>query len=1004
MPSNSNSHDVESRAANQLQNNYHRPNFPWVCGNAAIGEPCWTGPKTDGSCGCRAECYPIARGGGWACSRPLHRGGPCTEGPTEDGKCCRERPPCVPQRSLRSQRHRLSFALLCMTVGIGLIVYGSGRTYDFIAPGPLSSPHAERLAHQGNDRCSSCHPQAHQSLGQWMSKLVGSSINAKSVTQTDLCLNCHQRDMCSEFPAFAHNVSPSVLSEISQSSTDCEQTGSNLLAVQQASGRVFFGSKFQNGQEIACATCHREHHGQQIDMKAMTDQQCQSCHGQNFHSFEHDHPEFKSWPQIVGQGIRFDHGSHHFKHFPQSSQPFECTQCHRDDRQGNVQQLVGFDQACGACHQGPIDLKFEGGLALLQLPSLNVAELQSFQQDVGSWPENLSHSFDGRLSALSEILLRADRDAAAGLTVLGPGFDFLDLEPSDPAQAKAAAQVAWGIKRLLADLALRGHEAIRQRLQLVFETPIDDSRLARLSQNFSPTMVQDSARLWFPELWNEVTAEQVSPISAFGRQPPTNATSAHNASSRLVLPNDLLARILQPARVVQDQPQELLLENPLAGAYGQTKPAPQNNSNPTTIAATTPNAVTPPNAVIPPNAVTKPTIAAPPVATAAPATGTASSVGASPAPVKPVPAKAGANDQTTSVALDVSQQATALPTPAANVTVAPQQPAIDDPNLLARNPLANYGGENRQPAPSTSPPSSRPPIEFPPAAPPVGSVPPTDGDLVVASPTVPSPTVPSPAVPESSSAAVNPTITTKPVPASAEPAVDADSITPASKAPGRAGQGKFVGWVRDDANYSLEYHLQGHSDLWLKEWIDLLHERQSSGESADWLTHAVGVIVTPDQSGSCLQCHGNTTESNPLLAVNWTAQYRDPTLKGWTKFNHRPHTLLPGLSDCRSCHQLLEPQAASGTVAALANRSQGPTNIQTIGFSRQANSSADTPELENSPGPTPAPRSVETIELGHRSDFHSLTKSQCASCHREGSTRNSCTTCHNYHIGQRVQQ
>ncbi len=937
-PSPANPNDGELRQANVLQNNYHRPNFPWVCGNASIGEPCWTGPTADGSCGCRAECYPIARGSGWACSRPLHRGGTCSEGPTKDGRCCNERPPCVPRRSLRSQRQRLSFALLSMTLGIGLIIYGSGRTYDVIAPGPLSSPHAERLAHQGNDRCASCHPQAHQSLGQWVGGMLGGGTGEKNITQTDLCLNCHQRDMSREHSRLAHNVAPTDLAKLSEDVLNRSESSSG--SIRQVSSRMVFGAPFKNGQPIACATCHREHHGQAIDMKAMTDQQCQSCHGQNFHSFELDHPEFNNWPQVAGQGIRFDHSSHHFKHFPQGNRPFECSQCHRDDRQGNVQQLVGFEQACGACHQGAIDLSIERGFALLQLPSLDVDALRASQQDVGQWPAELSRGFDGRISPLSELLLRADPEAAAGLAVLGPGFDFLDLDTSDGTHTLAAGQVAWGIKRLVADLSLRGNEAIRQRLQIVLEQPIDDQRLVRLSQNFSMTLVQDSAGIWFPQLWQELTPEQVTPKSSMHQKRPADQTNQVAESARLVLPNDILARILNPELVMPDGPQELLAENPLQGAYGASS------------VSNTPSRS---------GAVTNST----PAGSANPSVST----------------------NLTTAAVAPSRPETKPNTASSSTTVNPPQiPTSDDPNLLAQNPLSGYG--------SGTDTSSSVPLEVP-------AEHHRANDREIANP--PASGLPNKTVPGA-------TANQEP------PAQQSGTADPSSATPSVIGKSKLVGWVRDDAGFSLDYHLQGHGDLWMKEWIDVLIERQSSGAPEVWLAYLVGEMAAPDKAGNCLLCHGDRSGSNLTASVNWAARYRDPTLKGWTKFNHRPHTLLPGLSDCRSCHQLREtPAGQDSPASAVANRRPAPTgSFHWAGFSKSAADGTGQVQLAAASLDTAVPNpSTEQGQrgqdgnlqtAGHRSDFHSLTKTQCAACHQSGSTRSGCSTCHNYHVGQRVQK
>ena len=278
MPQKGPSGGEDGRRLNRWQNNYHRPNFPWVCGNASLGDPCWTGPTPAGKCGCRGECYPVSSQGHWVCSRPAHRGGACEEGPTADGKCCLQRPPCVPRMSWPMFRKRISAALLCCLIGVGLIIVGSRRTQDVIVPGPLSSPHAERLTHFGNDRCASCHPQAHQSVGKWLTGWLDSDSNS-TVTQTDLCLKCHQRDLCESFALVAHNVAPSELESLTRKALD-QNTGP---ATDPASGRQTRRVDAQppawnadaipafakNGttntpQTLACATCHREHHGQAV--------------------------------------------------------------------------------------------------------------------------------------------------------------------------------------------------------------------------------------------------------------------------------------------------------------------------------------------------------------------------------------------------------------------------------------------------------------------------------------------------------------------------------------------------------------------------------------------------------------------------------------------------------------------------------------------------------------------------------------------------------------------
>jgi hypothetical protein len=493
----------------------------------------------------------------------------------------------------------------------------------------------------------------------------------------------------------------------------------------------------------------------------MTDQQCQSCHHQTFHRFELDHPEFRNWPRVTGPGIRFSHQSHFFKHFPHGNRPFECSQCHRDDDQGNVQQLVGYEQACGDCHQGPINLSSQAGLPWLQLPSLDVELLQAASQDVGQWPVGLSTDFEGRLSPFSQLLLMADPEASEGLTALGYQFDFLDLQPADPEHLVAARQIAWGLKRLLADLARRGTESIRHRLQIVLRRSIDDASLQRLTQNFSPTLFPDSAQHWFPHLGEEVLPDQGAPVfdSSTGRD---NATASgamdRSVSPRLVLPHDILARLIQD-RADEPQPSELLSENPLAGRK------------------------------------------------------TTSRMAGSPEPT-------------------ASAQPTAPPT-----TVRPGDDGVRAPHrlpgpdgqaerqvLLAENPLANPGqsGDRDRPLVGVQPPA----------------------------------TIPSPVRDSELSGSPAPR-GSEPVRSLVAPQATADADRPRVKlVPADAFQP--VGWVRNDRQYAIRYHLLGHADPWLKAWIDLLVPERASGGASELAGHVLNSLTAPDQAGNCLQCHGGS--------------------------------------------------------------------------------------------------------------------------------------------------
>src|ERR1041385_686019 len=97
---------------------YERPNQAWICGKAADGAPCRIGPDAKGHCRADFECRPMLETregetkGRYRCTRPAEHGGPCASGPLPDGACSRAIPPCVPIRTLRAKRKRLSLAVL----------------------------------------------------------------------------------------------------------------------------------------------------------------------------------------------------------------------------------------------------------------------------------------------------------------------------------------------------------------------------------------------------------------------------------------------------------------------------------------------------------------------------------------------------------------------------------------------------------------------------------------------------------------------------------------------------------------------------------------------------------------------------------------------------------------------------------------------------------------------------------------------------------------------------
>ena len=206
----------------------------------------------------------------------------------------------------------------------------------------------------------------------------------------------------------------------------------------------------------------------------------------------------------------------------------------------------------------------------------------------------------------------------------------------------------------------------------------------------------------------------------------------------------------------------------------------------------------------------------------------------------------------------------------------------------------------------------------------------------------------------------------------------------------------FGGWMIDRQRMAIVYVPIGHADPWLSRWIELEELRQTQSPN-----HRISLAqqcrqchalssqnrsVKPEVSGKALAAGSSmikkTSAANavpliksdePLAQSNWSVAFRKANqssfsqqlpseerenacwksekraanLRQITKFDHTPHLTLPKLSDCQSCHQL-------------------------------------------NPNNTLASRQTE---------FSPMQKSQCTDCHQKNAAGESCTQCHDYHVG-----
>ena len=474
---------------------YDRPNQPWVCGLAADGHACPVGPGVNGHCPALADCTPLRDGDRWVCNRSDLRGGVCEVGPTPEGVCgCVQR--CTPVRSLRKLRGRFVTAICIATAAALLLMLSGDWRNEMIAPGPLSAPHAQLLRRAGAPpQCAACHSAAADGVFGWTATLVVG--HGDRPTQSQLCMNCHEGSIAREFALTAHNVHPDVLARVKQGDTETRRQGEGLQQpVFLSPGLPATADQRLVSPSVACATCHREHHGANFNLAAMDNRACQSCHQARYESFSSDHPEFSRWPYEKRTPIAFDHASHLAKHFREKNQAFDCRKCHIEDGTRAVQLLANYDAACAACHDEKIATSVAQGVPMLVLPTLDVAALRAAGHDIGPWPQAATGDFDGRLPPMMKLLLSADPIAAKAMDVLGPDFEFFDVDVEDRKELAACADLATAIKSLLTELGETGPTAVRRRLVAAVGREVSNGEMNSLVGGLSMDTLQPAALAW----------------------------------------------------------------------------------------------------------------------------------------------------------------------------------------------------------------------------------------------------------------------------------------------------------------------------------------------------------------------------------------------------------------------------------------------------------------------------------------------------------------------------
>ncbi|WP_417732073.1 hypothetical protein [Rosistilla oblonga] len=461
-----------------------RPGDNWVCGWSDAGTPCQHGPSGKGDCPALSACRPTANGDSWSCNRPACLGGKCDSGPNEEGVCGLKPTPCTPKRSWKAKRRVATSLCFLTAVSMILISLGGRWRTEAFAPGGLIQPHAQILGGAlKSDRCASCHPAAKGSLSSWFFSAGDAHEN---VTQTQLCMDCHHNTIDRSLARNAHNLSTEQLQLVSLSQTEHKSSWHAMLP----------GAAVAN-DDIACATCHREHHGSHQNLSALTSEQCQTCHKNQFSSFTHGHPQWTDWPYGRGGKIAFNHASHAGKHFAQENETFDCNRCHQPTADQELGRTASFEVACASCHDKSLEVGIAEGFAIVQFPMLDTEAMTRGGHPAGSWPADATGIFDGKIPPVVRLLLRSDPEVATALDRLPANGDLSRLDSNAANDLADAKSIAAGVRRLMNEMAYTGYDAIAKRLSLA--TGLDEQTTGQLAAKLSPQLIEAACKNWLPE-------------------------------------------------------------------------------------------------------------------------------------------------------------------------------------------------------------------------------------------------------------------------------------------------------------------------------------------------------------------------------------------------------------------------------------------------------------------------------------------------------------------------
>lgn len=169
------------------------------------------------------------------------------------------------------------------------------------------------------------------------------------------------------------------------------------------------------------------------------------------------------------------------------------------------------------------------------------------------------------------------------------------------------------------------------------------------------------------------------------------------------------------------------------------------------------------------------------------------------------------------------------------------------------------------------------------------------------------------------------------------------------------------GWYLDEKSFALRYAPMGHGNVFLRQWLSSTANATSAPNAK--AVQDVFETLSAKSGATCLKCHSVDGTSDATRTVNWNAKTPVAGERGFVKFSHRPHLNIAEMRNCKKCHEI-EAQNVMDRYKDID------------------------------------PHKAFVGVSGGHAGFKPMTKQSCSTCHQPKLAGDSCTKCHNYHIGE----